>query len=176
MQILFLKSTDDPKKLIKTFTNIYSTDPPTTPINNTQSTMSLLYPSFIVAYHSAILGATHVQVTEWGSRIYSITNISFETGGKLVVNCAIDVLATYGDSIKNCKCSITRSESAGINWVPDDKFPIDTMHTITKGESSTFTSPFTKTSAAPWVLTVINNTNTVQPPAQRSDKKDGSSK
>ena len=73
----------------------------------------------------------------------------------------VDVLATYGSQIAECMCSVSRSESAGINWVPDDKFPLDTLHTITKGESSVFTSPFIKDSSAPWVFTVINDNGAV---------------
>ena len=167
MDITFMKTTDDPRKLIKTFENIYTTTPATTPISNTEATMSLLRPVFLVAYNSLILTATHISVPDWGNRIYAINNIEFQTGGKLSVSCTIDVLATYGAAIADCTCSVSRSESAGINWVPDDKFPLDTNHTITKGESSVFSSPFIKDSTAPWVLTVINDIGAVHTTQQR---------
>lgn len=169
MDILFLKTTDDPRKLKKSFTDVYSTTPATTPINNTSATMSLLRPTFIVAYYSLILTATHIKVSSWNNRIYAINNIDFLTGGKLSVSCTIDVLATYGLLIQDCICAVNRSESAGINWVPDDRFPIDTNHTITKGESSAFSSPFIKDSSAPWVLTVINDNGAVH--SQEAKKK-----
>ena len=70
-------------------------------------------------------------------------------------------------SIQDCICAVNRSESAGINWVPDDRFPIDTNHTITKGESSAFSSPFIKDSSAPWVLTVINDNGAVHSQAAK---------
>ncbi len=170
MDILFQKTTDDPRKLIKSFTDVYSTTPATTPINNTSATMSLLRPTFIVAYYSLILTATHIKVASWNNRIYAINNIDFLTGGKLSVSCTIDVLATYGLLIQDCICAVNRSESAGINWVPDDRFPIDTNHTITKGESSAFSSPFIKDSSAPWVLTVINDNGAVHSQAAKKKK------
>lgn len=159
MDILFQKTTDDPRKLIKTFTDVYSTTPATTPISNTSATMSLLRPTFIVAYNSSILTATHINVASWNNRIYAINNIDFLTGGKLSVSCTIDVLATYGASIADCICSVSRSESAGINWVPDDRFPLDSGHTYTKASSEGFTTPFTNNDTAPWIITVINDSS-----------------
>lgn len=128
--ILFMKTSDDPKKINKTFTNIYSTTPATTPINNTEG-MSLLYPSFSVAYNSALLAATHIKVDSWGNRIYFISSIEFDTGYKLRISCAIDVLATYALQIVRRPCTITRYSHMGgklatPTYIPDSKYPLDT--------------------------------------------------
>ena len=39
----------------------------------------------------------------------------------MVLNCSVDVLA-YDFSI--CKITVTRNENAGINLIPDSKFPV----------------------------------------------------
>lgn len=166
MNVKFMRSTADPRSLNKQFTDIE-----TVAAYNTRETMSLLYPEIITAYSSQLLAATHIFIADWGNRIYSINNINFGVGGKISFECAIDVLATYGSLIKECMCSVSRSENAGINWVPDDKFPLDTLHTVTKGESSVFTSPFIKDSSAPWVFTVINDNGAVHSTAQERRKK-----
>lgn len=119
MTLQFEKTSDDPRKLIKNFTDIGSLVPAT----NTAS-CSILNPVWLLEYNADYKDATHVYCTEFG-RTYYITDLVMGTGGKCYVYGAVDVLATYGTMIETCPVCVTRSESAGVNWVVDSQYPIN---------------------------------------------------
>lgn len=162
LTLTIYKISDDPRSLHKTTTGV----PTNTFGCNPTYDCNVLSPTLSVAYVDIGNGLTPAQanyakVDEFG-RFYFIKDVTYGTGGKVYFHLGVDVLGTYGTQIKECYCSVVRSESAGINWVPDDKFPLNTLHTRTKGESSSFTNtPFVKDSDAPWVFTVINDMGAV---------------
>lgn len=119
MTLQFQKTSDDPRKLIKNFTDIGSLVPAT----NTAS-CSIINPVWLLEYNADYKDATHVYCTEFG-RTYYITDLVMGTGGKCYVYGAVDVLATYGTMIETCPVCVTRSESAGVNWVVDSQYPIN---------------------------------------------------
>ena len=136
MTLQFKKTSDDPRKLIKNFTDIGGSVPGT----NTAS-CSILNPVWLLEYNSDYKDATHVYCTEFG-RTYYITDLVMGTGGKCYVYGAVDVLATYGPIIKDCNVCVTRSESAGVNWVTDSQYPINPNKKIVIGDKY-LPTPFT---------------------------------
>ena len=134
MTIEFYKTTDDPKKLDKTMSSIGSGETTlSAPVNNTEETISLLSPSFILASNTLYFTATHIKAAAMGNRWYFIDNITLLTGGKMEIHCSIDVLKTYATEIKARACTVTRYSSragqpAEPNYIPDSKYPLDTSH------------------------------------------------
>lgn len=135
MTLQFEKTSDDPRKLIKNFTDIGSSVPAT----NTAS-CSILNPVWLLEYNPNYKDATHVYCTEFG-RTYYITDLVMGTGGKCYVYGAVDVLATYGGMIETCPVCVTRSESAGVNWVVDSQYPINPNKKTVIGDKY-LTTPF----------------------------------
>lgn len=160
LTLTIYKITDDPRSLTKDTSGVSNTFR-CTPTHD----CDVLSPTLSVAYVNIGNGLTPAQANyayvDAFKRFYFIKDVTYGTGGKVYFHLGVDVLGTYGPLIKECICSVSRSESAGINWVPDDKFPLDTLHTVTKGESSVFSSPFVKDSLAPWIFTVINDNGAV---------------
>lgn len=164
MTIYFYKTTNDPKKLDKAMTQIGTGSTTlSADVNNTAETITLLSPSFIVATNTLYFTATHINVPDMGNRWYFIDNITLLTGGKMEIRCSIDVLKTYAAAIADAPCCITRNENIGINWVPDDRLPYNTEVTITQPTEGKFRTPFTRSPDNPWILTVINDSDTVYP-------------
>lgn len=155
MTISFYKTADDPKKLNKTFTNVGSGEATlSATVNNTDDTITLLSPAFIVASNSAYFTATHIYVNDLGKRYYYINNITLMTGGKLLISCSVDVLATYATAISSCVGTAIRSESAGINKIPDSKYPVDPCKFVLDALNYPRT-PFSRTPTSPYILTTI---------------------
>ena len=150
-------TSDDPRTLTKTVTYSETALPckPTEPCN-------ILNPTLLVAYtDTTIFGKNYSKIPDWGNRKYFINDIQVLTGGKVMLALAIDYLGTYDTSIRACPCCITRSEDAGINWVPDNKFPFNSLNTTTKGEAGLFKTPFGKNPSSPWILSTINDNGAV---------------
>lgn len=154
MTLKVYKISDDPRKLTKTLGQALGEY-----IVNPTENCDILNP--IVSIHSTGQGAfpldaNYATLSDTG-RQYFIKDITLGTGGKVFVHLAVDVLGTYDTDIRAAKCCVTRNENIGINWVPDNKFPLNTLYTTTKGESSMFTTPFSKNPAYPWIISVLND-------------------
>lgn len=153
MTLTVYNISDDPRKLTKTLGTAIGTYT----VNPTDN-CDILNP--VVSVHSTgqnafPLNANYATLSDTG-RQYFIKDITLGTGGKVFVHLAVDVLGTYDTDIKNCNCCVRRTVSAGINWVPDDKFPLDTAHTRVYAVNETFDSPFLD-NAVSYILTVIND-------------------
>lgn len=122
MTLQFKKTSDDPRKVIKSFENVGEAVP-AIPTEN----CSILSPVWLLAYSSSYEGATHVTCSALGGRTYFITDIVLSPGGKCYVYGSVDVLATYGALIKERSGTVIRSESIGApTLIPDGKLPIQT--------------------------------------------------
>ena len=108
MTLQFKKTSDDPRKVIKSFENVGEAVP-AIPTEN----CSILSPVWLLAYSSSYEGATHVTCSSLGGRTYFITDIVLSPGGKCYVYGSVDVLATYGALIKERSGTVIRSESIG---------------------------------------------------------------
>ena len=112
---------DDPKVLSKTL----SGGTPVSSITPTEA-CDILNPTFILNYNSAYTTCNYIVVGAPFNRSYFITDMKIDIGKKIVISCAVDVLETYKDSIKNCMACVTRNEGIGKpTYVPDDKLPVD---------------------------------------------------
>lgn len=158
MTILFYQSPDDPKKLDKTMNSIGSGEATLQAnVNNTDDTISLLSPGFIVASNATYYSATHIKCASMGNRYYFINNITLLTGGKMLIHTSIDVLKTYHEQIKLCKGTIVRSESVGApTMIADSKLPVYTNKRITVCDNFKKT-PFSVDygNISPYILTTI---------------------
>ena len=122
MTLQFKKTSDDPRKVIKSFEDVGDAVP-AIPTEN----CSILSPVWLLAYSSSYKGATHVTCPALGNRTYFITDIVLSPGGKCYVYGSVDVLATYGALIKERSGTVIRSESIGApTLIPDGKLPIQT--------------------------------------------------
>lgn len=142
MTIDFYKTLDDPKKINKTMLPIGSgSSTISANVNNTNDSITLLNPNFLVASNMAYFTATHIFCPDMGNRWYFINDINLMTGGKMAISCSIDVLKTYALQIVNCPACITRAELAAPSYVPDSRLPIRTSDK--RLEVSTFSGGFT---------------------------------
>ena len=163
MTITFYKSPDDPRTVNKTMNAIGGGEQTlSATVNNTDDTISLLNPGFIVASNTNYFSATHVYVSSMGNRYYYINNIDLLTGGKMLISCSIDVLKTYADKIKLSTGTVLRSESIGNpTMIYDSKLPIQSNNRIVDCDNFPNT-PFTNSPTnAPYILTTIGGSNIV---------------
>lgn len=156
MIIQFYQSSDDPKVLDKTMNSIGSGEATLQAnVNNTDDTISLLSPAFILASNTTFYTATHIKCASMGNRFYFINNITLLTGGKMLVTCSIDALKTYADKIKLCYGTFIRSEKPRNRLIRDSKYPL-TSHM--KSKSTLFSStPFSlgESTTHNYILTVV---------------------
>lgn len=155
MTISFYASSDDPKKLDKAMgTAIASPN-----VINTDDTISLLNPSFLVVSNAAYFTATHVYCSTLGNRYYFINNITLLTGGKMMVSCSIDVLKTYAAQIKLSQCIVTRSAKYDYPTLYiDSQLPVAPNKIVLDGD--TFSGAMFNTNAIQsFLLTTIGSTN-----------------
>ena len=90
---------------------------------NPTETVSILNPVFIIKHDSTLLSANYCYVAEF-NRYYFCT-VSVLTGGRMTIQCKVDVLMSAKDAIKNCSACILRNEFIGSNYIVDSKMPID---------------------------------------------------
>lgn len=112
---------DDPKVLNKTLSNgkTVSTITPT-------DSCDILNPTFILSYDAAYTTCNYITVDAPFNRSYFITDMKIDIGKKIVITCAVDVLRTYKEGIKECLACVTRNEGIGKpTYVPDNKLPLD---------------------------------------------------
>lgn len=124
MTITLMSTADDPRKVNKTTSTIAAdiTCKPAAPF-------SLLAPSILINYSDAYLACNYVFIPEL-SRYY-FAELSLQTGKELLVSCKIDVLNSF--NLDNIKIMCVRSQSAGVNYVPDAKLPVDPNRTFVQG-------------------------------------------
>lgn len=69
--------------------------------------------------------ANYLYISEW-DRYYFIDNIAAAPGNNIFhVSCREDVLYSFKDQIVDFEGFAVRSQSAGMNYIPDNKIPVD---------------------------------------------------
>lgn len=116
MTVNFYRVTDAPNVVTKnlgqptTFQNVDVFEP-----------CDVLTPTFIMRYTSNVTALNYLQAF---GRYYFITNITLAAGDRAIVQCAVDVLTTYQDSIKSCTGTVLRAENPKTRILRDNKFPL----------------------------------------------------
>lgn len=98
-------------------------------INNTGTTQAVmyplegctvLYPIFRIDYNALYLTANYVYCNETG--YYYTCTVEVDTAQTMILRCSIDYLSSF--DLSDCPITVTRSEIAGINSIPDNQLPV----------------------------------------------------
>lgn len=82
---------------------------------------SMLTPVILLDFSSTYLGANYIYLSEFDC--YYFCELVLRTGKELQLNCKLDVY--YSFDLSNVPATVIRSESAGVNYTPDNKLPVD---------------------------------------------------
>ena len=126
MQITFYTTSDPPEKLDKSLTMIGTA----TALKPT-ARVDMLNPVIVCNANAARLAANYVYIDTF-DRYYWCT-VSLDTANRMILSCKVDYLMSWKNSIKNCPACILRNENVGINYMKDDKLPIDPNRFYTIG-------------------------------------------
>ena len=74
-------------------------------------------------------------------RFYFVRNITLESDGVFTLECEVDTLMSFRDSIKSIKTLIIRQENIYSNYIVDEKLPVKCTRLITY--KTVGVSPFT---------------------------------
>lgn len=130
MQAIFYKNRSDSRKIGKDLLLIKSRNV------SPYETFSISAPAFILQYDPALITANYVYIPEL-QRYYFINVISLERGSKMIVNCRVDVLESFKNSILNLTCNVVKNESIGENLVIDSDYVF-----ISESDVEIFRFPF----------------------------------
>lgn len=84
----------------------------------------LLKPTFILSYFKNITNRNYLYCVDY-DRYYYIDSFTFISGGRMEINCHIDILKTYQSSINNMtNIHVVRNENIGKNIITDNKLPL----------------------------------------------------
>ena len=149
MNIQLLKTTDDQRKAFKNCANVG------TVINAVPTDdMSELQPKIIINYDSAYLAANYVYIALF-DKYYKIDKKAVTIGKKIVLDCTIDAVMSYYNSILNCDITVIRNGGLGQpTKIQDNKFPVipneqELMQTVSTNVSLANTAEYS------YVITVI---------------------
>lgn len=95
-----------------------------TKTGNPKEDMNINHPVVTLSYDSSILNANMAYIQEFG-KYYFVHPPTLQTGQRMVFTMDVDVLMTYKNQIKECDAVVIRSQSVGLNNVPDKQLPID---------------------------------------------------
>lgn len=126
MQITFYTTSDPPEKLDKSLTMIGTA----TALKPT-ARVDMLNPVIVCNANTERLKANYVYIDTF-DRYYWCT-VSLDTANRMILSCKVDYLMSWKNSIKNCPACILRNENVGINYMKDDKLPIDPNRFYTIG-------------------------------------------
>lgn len=111
MQITIGSTSDDRRKLVKSWSGRDVTVQPKQPCD-------ILRPTFILSYASDLLISNYLYCPDF-SRYYFIDNIQVTPGNRFEISCTVDVLMSYRNEISRINCVVTRQEHSGLTLVPD---------------------------------------------------------
>lgn len=118
MQISIGRIADDKRKINKTFSAVSSVD------CKIYEPCNVLSPIFILSYNANFLTCNYAYCSAFG-RYYYIDNITVDSGGKIRIQCSVDVLKSYANNILSLNTTVARNEHA------DPKKMVDKQMVIT---------------------------------------------
>lgn len=114
---------------------------------------SVISPNLKIATYDNLTSYNYLYISEW-NRYYFIKDIVVDVGGKVYLQCAIDVLYTYRIYFGDVVACVMRSESIGKpTEIIDTALPINPNRKETK-VIDLGSSIFTTTPTTPYMLTV----------------------
>lgn len=124
MKLYLKKYTGDNRNLDKWTVNPNSDTYKTVEVYNTTS---LLTPQVVLDFDSGVLssGYNYAYINTY-DRYYYITDMAADSGKKIIITLAVDVLNTYKNQIVACPVTVLRQEGAYNSYISDDRFPFDT--------------------------------------------------
>lgn len=124
MKLYLKKYTGDNRNLDKWTVNPNSDTYKTVEVYNTTS---LLAPQVVLDFDPAILssGYNYAYINTYG-RYYYITDMAADSGKRIIITLAVDVLNTYKNQIVACPVTVLRQEGAYNSYIADDRYPLDT--------------------------------------------------
>ena len=121
MTIIFYTTSDAPEELHKTITALHNT-----PKNLiVDKPLDLLTPQVTVDYEADLMQATYAYISAPFNRYYFVSNPSADVGKTIKADLTVDPLMSFASALENCACTVVRSESSGVTYVPDPSLPID---------------------------------------------------
>lgn len=87
--------------------------------------VNLINPEFEIDFSAAYINANYLYCRDF-DRWYFIDNPRFNTAGRYVLPCTLDIRMTARNAISACQATILRAESLGNpTKIPDNKLPIN---------------------------------------------------
>ena len=117
-------TTDDPRVADKNI-NVISLNVVCKP----SQPFSILSPRIILNYSIPFLAVNYVYIPDF--KRYYFAEVVLLPGKELQLICNVDPLMSW--DISNCTATVIRSESAGINYVPDPQLPVDPSRNFLEG-------------------------------------------
>ena len=152
MTIHLYKTNDDSRKAYKSLTAVTGengiTAAPIAPV-------SMLSPVLVLNYDSTYLDANYVYIPMF-DRYYTIGQPDIEPAKSITIPCSVDAVMSAYSSITAQSITALRSQSAGINIIPDSKLPI--VPNVKEVTSTILTSSlFDKSDTNSYLLAVIGD-------------------
>lgn len=123
MDITFYNTSDDKRKVSKTLTSGV-----TLPCE-VYDECNVIAPKLLIEYTTDVFSKNYCYIPTFG-RYYFITNIKVDAGERIVIECDIDVLYTYRNSIYLLDVTVTRNENAGRTFLVDPLWTFSTKRNI----------------------------------------------
>ena len=91
------------------------------------NTTSLLAPQVVLDFDPAILssGYNYAYIDTYG-RYYYITDMAADSGKKIIISLAVDVLNTYKSQILESPVNVVRWQGASRSQIYDSQYPLST--------------------------------------------------
>lgn len=151
MTINLYSTSSDERRAVKELTLIAENVP-----IKPKDTIDMLQPNFIISYNASYLGANYLYCPDF-SRYYFVGDLQVEIGKRISLPCRVDALSSWINQMLGCQCTVTRSETAGINAVPDAQLPIDPNKRVYRvmAFDAEPNYPFDINAANPYLLEVL---------------------
>ena len=114
--IRLLKTTDDKRKLNKTYTVVKDNIK-----YNKMDRTDIISPTYNVEYFDTIYNANYLY-DNTTNRYYYINNIEMESGGRCSLYCDVDVLMSHSAQIKQITATVDRNEKTKNGYLVDNKY------------------------------------------------------
>lgn len=88
------------------------------------SFVDVIAPSFIINANNLFFSANYLYCDTL-NRYYYIKNITLDNAKTMIIKCAVDVLYSFREQIKNCECVAIRSSNLYDLYLKDEKIPTE---------------------------------------------------